>query len=1031
MIGIYMLNPNEEFKLPKIEEKVLEFWKKNNVFQKSLALRRASLGKARDRQGKDKTKKTFVFYEGPPYANGRPGIHHVLARAFKDIILRYKTMRGFYVPRRAGWDTHGLPTEIEVEKKLGIKNKKEIEKFGIDLFNQKARESVWGYKEEWERLTERIGYWLDMKNAYVTYENNYVESLWWIFKAVSDRGFLKESRKIVPYCPRCETPLASHELAMPGVYRKVPDPSVYVKFRVLGQKNSKVKSNTYFLVWTTTPWTLPSNMFIAADPELVYTKYKVGKEFLWSYNPPPAPRAENGKQIEVEAVEKISGNKLVGLSYEPVFVVPHSEKEKLYKILPADFILTEEGTGFVHIAPAFGEEDFKLVSKIYPDLEIFAGIDNRGRLTGQLPGAGKFIKEADADLAKDLLARGLMYLWTKIEHEYPFCWRCGAPLIYFARRAWFFEVSRLRKELLARNAKINWTPAHLKDGRFGEWLKDAKDWAISRERYWGAPLPIWRCKDCGEIKVAGSLAELEENDYFKNQFYLVRHTEGTHIVSGLVASGPEKGAHVAHLTKKGIGEAEKLAQTLKKEKIDIIYSSPYARCKELAKIIGKASGAKVIYDERLAEINTGIFNWQKVSDYRKFFKNPAERYIKVPPGGENLTDVLRRVFAFAKEVNQKYRGKKILVASHGDSLWMLESALTQKTKEEAMKLKEFGLGETRKFKFPNLPSNDLGEVDLHRPYADQVYLACGKCGGKAARVKEVADVWFDSGAMPFASTHFPFVDAQANASRLTPQISKIPYPADYICEAVDQTRGWFYTMLAVATLLGYEAPYKNVISLGLIHDKNGLKMSKSKGNAVDPWEIIEKYGVDAVRWYFYTVNPAGEPKNFDEAEILKSYRKFHLLAYNSFVFFRTYGKKPSAKPAVSKNIMDRWILSRLSEVSASAMANLDNYEIREAALCLEGFVDDLSRWYIRRSRRRLQKPEKAKDFQAVSDTLYGCLLAFSKLVAPFMPFMSEALYLDLTFFAGKKEGSVHLADWPEMKAKPDKKLLEQMKEVRR
>lgn len=1011
-----MLDPKKEFRLPEVEEKVLEFWKKNKIFEKSLAKR--------------KGKKAFVFYEGPPYANGRPGIHHVLVRAFKDIILRYKTMRGFFVPRRAGWDTHGLPTELEVEKKLGIKNKKEIEKFGIDLFNQKARESVWGYKEEWERLTERIGYWLDMKNAYVTYENDYVETLWWIFSRISERGLLKESRKVVPYCPRCETPLASHELAMPGVYKKVPDPSVYVRFRL---KRPEKKGNEYLLVWTTTPWTLPSNMFIAADPHLTYTKFKVGKDFYWSYGAPPDPMFgyAHEKKPEIEAVEKISGSKLVGMKYEPVFNVPHQHKNKLYEIVSADFISTEEGTGFVHIAPGFGEDDYRLVAKLHPDLEPLITIDDQARVTGKLPGVGRFIKDADADLSGDLVERGAMYASGKIEHEYPFCWRCGTPLVYFARRAWFFEVSRLRKELLERNARINWVPAHLKEGRFGEWLKDAKDWAISRERYWGAPLPIWRCADCDEIKVAGSLAELEASDYFKNQFYLVRHTEADHIVSGLIASGSETGNRISHLTKKGRAAGEVDAKKLKKEKIDIIYASPYARTRELAEIIKKETGAKIIYDDRLKELNTGAFNWRKVSDYRKFFGSQVERYVKAPPGAETLTDVKRRVLSFAKEVNQKYRGKKIAVVGHGDPLWLLESVLAGKTKEAAFKYHYIKIGEIRKCRVPNLPLNDVGEIDIHRPYTDQVFLECAKCGGKSERVKEVADVWFDSGAMPLAKDHFPFAqmaEKDIPTEESAKLIKKIGYPADYICEAVDQTRGWFYTLIAVATLLGYEEPYKNVVCLGLIHDKYGQKMSKSKGNVVDPWAIVEKYGVDAVRWHFYTANPAGEPKNFDEAEILKSYRKFHMLVYNSFVFFRTYGKKPSGKQTVSKNILDRWILARLNETKAKATSLLDAYDIREAALALEAFADDLSRWYIRRSRRRFQKPESPKDFSDASATLYLALTDLTKLMAPFMPFFSEALYAELA--AKGSADSVHCADFPKA-GKFDEELLNQMREARR
>ncbi len=1018
MIKKLMLDFKGDFSLPKTEEKVLEYWRADNTFKKSLAKR--------------KGRKTFVFYEGPPTANGRPGIHHVLARAFKDIILRYKTMRGFYVPRKAGWDTHGLPVEVGVEKELGLKTKRDIEKFGIDLFNQKAKESVWKYKDEWERLTDRMGYWLGMEDPYITYDNDYIESLWWIFKVIADKGFLKESRRIVPYCPRCQTALSSHELAQPDVYKKVPDPSVYIKFRLKrpGSKNN----NEYILVWTTTPWTLPSNMFIAADQKLTYTKYKVGGDYLWSYSAPPTPKLEDGSIPEIEAMEKISGAKLLGLSYEPLFDVPGADKKEMYKILPADFISTEDGTGFVHIAPAFGEDDFKLVAAHYPKMEVIATIDNEGRVTGDLPGSGKFIKDADADISADLTKRGIMYLSGKVEHEYPFCWRCGTPLIYFARKSWFFEVSRLRKELRERNAGINWEPAHLKEGRFGEWLKEAKDWSISRERYWGTPLPIWRCGHCDAMKTIGSRAELNANDVHKNQFYFARHTEADHILSGVIASGEESGKRVSHLTKKGIKAGEKIAAKLAKEKIDVIYSSPYARCVELAEIIKKATGAKIIVDERLSELDAGSFNWRKVKDYRKFFTNPMERFVKSAPGGETLSDVIKRTFDFARKINAKYRGKKIVVVSHGDPLWILESTLSLLPREKFAGAPYIKLGEVRKVKVPNLPMNEFGELDMHRPYVDSIAVSCPSCGEEMKRVKEVADVWLDSGAMPLAEEHFPFEQMKKGTipgAKELSLINKISYPADYICEAMDQTRGWFYTLLALATLLGYKEPFKNVISLGLIHDKNGQKMSKHIGNVVSPWDMIEKYGVDAVRWYFYTVNPAGEPKNFDEAEIVKSYRKFHMLAFNSLVFFRTYGKSPSPKPGVSKNILDRWINARLSEAAKVVTESLEKYDVRDAGLALEEFTDDLSRWYIRRSRRRFQKAEDKKDFAAASDTLYSALLNLQKLSAPFMPFMSEAMYLELLSFAGKKKESVHLADWPKIAEVKNESLLAQMKEARK
>src|SRR3989344_3790950 len=532
----------KNFNLPAIEEKILEFWKKNRIFEKSVNNRRSQ------------KQKPFRFFEGPPTANGRPGTHHILSRSFKDIIPRYKTMRGFYVSRRAGWDTHGLPVEIEVEKELGIREKSEIEKLGIAEFNTKARTSVWKYKSDWEKLTERIGFWLDFANPYVTYDNSYIETLWWIFRKISDQGLLKKMHRVVPWCPRCQTPLSNNELGQPDVYRKTKDPSVYVKFRI--------KKNEYLLVWTTTPLTLPANVAVAVDPKLTYTKFKVGKDFFWSYVIPP-----KSDGVEISIIEKIAGAKLVGKKYEPLYKAKGGKSH--YQVWAGDFISTEEGTGLVHIAPAFGEDDLKLAFKEkFPSDLIPITVDGRGLVDKGLPGAGKFIKDADRDIVEDLKKRDLLYQEGVIEHEYPFCWRCSTPLIYFARLSWFIEMSKLRQKLVKQNKKINWIPAHIKEGRFGEWVKEAKDWAISRDRYWGTPLPIWECGKCDKIFVAGSLAELDTRTYSTNVFFLVRHGEATSNLGDLIAAGPEKGKHIAELTEHGREQVQEVATALTKKKID-------------------------------------------------------------------------------------------------------------------------------------------------------------------------------------------------------------------------------------------------------------------------------------------------------------------------------------------------------------------------------------------------------------------------------------------------------------------------------
>ncbi|MBU6141864.1 class I tRNA ligase family protein [Patescibacteria group bacterium] len=1031
-----MLRNRKEFKLPEIEEEVLAFWKTNAIFEKSLKQREGA--------------KRFKFFEGPPTANGRPGIHHVLGRAFKDVIPRYKTMRGFFVRRQAGWDTHGLPVEIEVEKSLGLKNKQEIEKFGIAEFNEKAKASVWKYQDEWEKLTDRVGYWLSMKDAYITYKPAYVETLWWVFRQIADKGLLTQSFKITPYCPRCQTPLSSHEMGQPGVYKKVKDPSVFVKFKIKGAKGKK-KATEYLLVWTTTPWTLPSNVAIAVNPELSYTKYKIGKDFIWSYNPPPMPDTPAGTPpVDIEVIEKISGQKMIGWEYEPLFKVagPWLKNKKFFRVYGAEFVSTEDGTGLVHIAPAFGEDDMQLIKKHQKDLvgQIPITIDGRGIVQKGLPGAGRFAKQADKDIIAELTKRGVMLKSGEIEHDYPFCWRCGTPILYFSRFSWFIEMSALRDELLRNNERINWVPEHIKEGRFGEWLREIKDWAVSRDRYWGTPLPIWKCEECEATRVVGSLEDLDAHAFATNNFYLLRHGEAEHNVKDIVASGPEKGAHISKLTKKGIEEAthagENMRKILKGKKLDLIVTSPYHRTKQTARIVAKATKAKVIVDKRLRELDTGIFNWRPVQDHKDFFASPLEEFTKTPPGGENLNDVKRRMFEVVRDLNAKYANKNILIVSHGDPLWVLEGMMRGLSNEEMLKMDYINTdGSVRTAPLHNWPYNLDGELDIHRPYVDELALACSKCKslpasrqGKMLRVKEVADVWFDSGAMPFAQVHYPFAFPEAETGTLSEKSLEkvIDFPADYISEGIDQTRGWFYTLLAVSTALGLESPYKNVITLGLVLDKNGQKMSKSKGNTVSPWDMMQKYGADIVRWYFYTVNPPSEPKRFDELDLGKMLRKYIMILYNSFVFLDTYGEKmTAAKPATaSKNILDQWIMARLNQTMQAVTEGLETYDVGGAGKALESFTDDLSRWYIRRSRARLQRPADGADYAHASATLWHALHTVSLLTAPFTPFFADALYLSLTGKAQKE--SVHLEDWPEADKKAiDYALLEKMEEVRR
>ena len=977
-----MLEKFKQFNANEIEQEVLKFWNDHQIFKKSLEHRVKH--------------KPFRFYEGPPTANGRPGVHHAEARAFKDIVLRYKTMRGYYVPRRAGWDTHGLPVEIEVEKKLGLKNKRDIEKFGIAEFNAKAKESVWEYKNEWEKFTERLGFWIDSQNPYITYENKYIESLWWVLGQAHKKDLLKKLYKVVPWCPRCQTPLSSHELAQPGAYKKTIDPSLYVKFKL---KEAKGK-HEYLLVWTTTPWTLPANVAVAVNSKLTYTKYKIGDEYIWSYSVPPKASVE-----DIEVMEKISGHKLVGRAYEPLYA-----NNGEHKIIAAGFVSTEEGTGFVHIAPAFGEDDLQAIGK-HADIPVT--IDDRGHVTANVPGKGKFIKQADKDIVADLGKRGLVYQAGETEHDYPYCWRCSSPLIYFARYSWFIEMSKLRNELMAANKKINWVPEHLQEGRFGEWLKEVKDWSISRNRYWGMPLPIWECGSCKEHTVVNSLEELDKYAGHKNKFFFVRHGRADHNVRNTLSENPER-TWISKLTPEGIVQIEGLAKKLKKEKISLIYTSPFYRAKQSAEIIAKVTGAKVIVDERLHELNSGVLNGKPEIGYNEFYgrneKPVLAEFTKTPPGGENLNDARKRALLFLNDINRNHKNETIVVVGHGHPLWAMMGVAAGATNEEVVAgLLYPRVGEYYEAPFRNLPRDRNGILDMHRPFIDEIMLQCRECKGTMARVKEVADVWFESGAMPYAQWHYPFENKQLVDK-------KQQFPADYITEAIDQTRGWFYTLLAVSVFMGRGVPYKNVICLGHVLDKSGQKMSKSKGNTVDPNLMMQKYGADTLRWYFYTVNPPGEPKKFDELDLGKISRSLFMILYNCFNFLKTgqVGQAPN-------KVLDAWMVSRLNETIEAATKNLEAYDIGAAGKAVQSLIDDLTHWYIRRSRKNMS-----------SETLRAVLAAIARLLAPFAPFFSEAMYKSLVTSDKTQVTSVHLADWPKTdKKKIDKKLMAAMAEIRR
>ncbi len=777
-----------------MEEGVLRNWKSHDIFHRSLQQREGG--------------REYVFFEGPPTANGRPGIHHVLARAFKDVFPRYKTMCGYHVSRRGGWDTHGLPVEIEVEKKLGFTNKQQIEDYGIEKFNALCRESAFTYIQDWEKLTDRIGYWVDLNEAYITYKNEYVESVWNILKNYWDRNLLYQNFKVVPYCPRCGTPLSDHEVAQG--YDDATDPSVFIRLPLVDQPD------TSLLVWTTTPWTLPANVAVAAHPEVDYVKIERslpdgGKEFLIL----AAQLVEKVFGEEpVRVVEHFSGKQLRGKRYQPLFTFLPPDKPA-YRVVNATYVTTEDGTGLVHIAPAFGAEDMNVAFE--EDLPLLMTVAPDGTFISEVrPWAGKFVKDADPFIMQDLDARGLLFRAGKITHTYPFCWRCRTPLLYYARPTWYIRTSQFKDRLVDLNQEINWYPGHIKNGRFGNWLANNIDWALGRERYWGTPLPVWECDRCHTQECVGSRKELSEK-------------------------------------------------------------------------VGR----------------------------------------------------------------------------------------------------------------------DLMELDLHRPYVDNVTWQ-HECGGTMHRVPELIDVWFDSGSMPYAQWHYPFENQEK---------FKEQYPADFICEAVDQTRGWFYSLHAISTLLNDQVAYKNVICLGLILDSNGQKMSKSRGNIVNPWDVIHQNGADAVRWYLYTASPAGQERRFSADLVADVVRTFTLTLWNTYSFFVTYANldgwkpEPGVQPAYSP--LDRWLRSSLHALVRDVTNALENYDVLGATRPIQSFVEDLSNWYLRRSRRRFWKSESDQDKQAAYATLYEALVTLSKLLAPTMPFMADELYQNLVR-SGNADApeSVHLCDWP-------------------
>ncbi len=999
--------------IAKREEETFAIWQERDIFEKSLA---QTVGG-----------EPFTFYDGPPFANGLPHYGHILASVIKDIIPRYQTMNGRYVRRVWGWDCHGLPIENVIEKELGLGHKKDIENYGIGKFNEAASASVLRYDAEWKKMIPRIGRWVDMQNAYKTMDANYSESIWWAFKTLYDKGLMYQSFKSMHICTRCETTLSNNEVS--DGYKDISDISVTAKFELVDEPG------TFVLAWTTTPWTLPGNVALAVNPEEDYVKVSVGdKRYIFASSRVDTILASK----EYAVLEKMKGSELIGKSYKPVFDYYANDKtlennSNGWKIYGADFVTTDSGTGVVHIAPAFGEDDMALGKKENLPFIQHVGMDGIMKLEVK-DFAGLSVKPksddektrlaTDIKVLKYLQEHGTFFSKEKIKHSYPHCWRCDTPLLNYAAESWFVRVSALKEKLLSENATTKWVPESMRDGRFGKWLEGARDWAISRSRYWGAPLPVWVCGSCDMREVFGSRAELKAKTKKSGNRYLVmRHGEAESNAQGIVNS---KLALVAKygLTSRGHIEAEATALKIKERKIDIIITSPFLRTKETAEIVAKAIGLgaqEIITDERIKEIDTGVFDGRPIAEYRENFSSMREKFEERSGSGENLLDVKRRVMEFLVDLETKYSGKTILIITHEYPAWMLVAGTDGATIDEAIYLKEgredfLKTGEILELSFAPFPHNTNFEFDVHRPYIDSVQVLCA-CGGNMVRVPFVFDCWFESGSMPYAQFHYPFENKE---------LFEKNFPANFIAEGVDQTRGWFYSQLVLSVGLFDKTPFQNVIVSGMILSEDGKqKLSKKLKNYPDPTEVINRYGADALRYYLLS-SPIvhSEDLAFSEKGVDEVVKKVITRLLNVLSFYELYGKGSDEVSGESKNPLDLWIFSRLTELEQGMTASLDAYELDRAVKPIGLFVDDLSTWYLRRSRDRFKSDDVADRAHAIKTTR-AVLLGFSKLLAPVMPFLAEHLYSRM---GGEKE-SVHLERWPDF-ADPDQEILAGMTEAR-
>lgn len=1018
------------------ENEVLAFWEENKIFEKSVAT-----------PASEKPRGNFSFYDGPPFATGLPHYGHILAGTIKDAIPRYQTMKGNTVRRVWGWDCHGLPIENLIEKKLGLASKKDIEAFGIDTFNKDAYESVLQYEEEWKKIVPRLGRWIDMDRPYKTMDATYTESIWWAWKQLMEKKLAYEGNKMMHICPRCETTLAQSEVGME--YHDVTDLSVTAKFELMDEPG------TYVLAWTTTPWTLPGNTALAVNKDIVYVKVKTLKKLPLVVNAIDVNNqnyaGDNTPQFYIlakskfeeyktfaekdfalfEIVEEFTGDKLVGKTYKPVFSyfknTDIENKENIFTIWHAGFITDDAGTGIAHEAPAFGAEDMELAKQ--HNIPVIKHIKMDGTFIDAVTDfAGMKVKQkddtqsADIEIIKWLAHNGKLFEKHKIIHSYPLCWRCKTPLLNYATSSWFVDVPKIKNKLISENQSIGWTPSHTRDGRFGKWLEGAREWAVSRSRYWGAPLPVWKNTDGSEVTVIGSLRELAEHStkQAKNTYYVMRHGEAHSNEKSVLET---KGDPHNHLTEKGKQQVIDSLSFIKTLGVDVIVASPFLRAQETAHIVSSMLGLPVVIEEKIREYDMGDFDGKPASEYLEHFGHTYLEYDTRPQNGETHREMMHRSMKALMELEETYEGKTILLVTHGGPARMMFAGGELLTEEEVLQDEKevitalyLGNAEVRKLDLKIVPRDETGAVNLHRPYIDEVILTDSK-GGEMKRIGDVFDCWFESGSMPFASLHYPFENKHLFDKN---------YPAQFIAEGMDQTRGWFYSLINLGVGLFDKAPYQHVIVNGLVLASSGVKLSKSEKNYTDPMELVEKYGADAMR-YALLSSPVvkGENLQFDDDSISDVYKKCISRLENVVTLYEMNEPELVTPSSSSDNVLDAWMLARTDELIKDSTEGYDNYLLDDATRGIGDIIDDISVWYTRRSRERLKGDEGKEEQIKVYETLSYVLLTLAKVMAPVMPFIAERVYKQV---GGTKE-SVHLESWPESNH-VDYALIKEMKDVR-